>query len=348
MSPLRRRAAAGCSLLGACLLWRNRSQQASTFAIGYHDGVKVDPRASYDKKPRLGNARQSASLLRSSSKEASTLAASAMVGSAAMGSGRRRRQHWRSPCAASATEGGSSGKNDTEEEPEVRRKTDMSSTQEEEPEIRRTTDIAKSSPPASEAASPSQSSGSGGGGEFQLTPELKEDLTTFFASLAVALTIRALLVEPRFIPSLSMYPTFDVGDQLTVDKISKQWRQYQRGDVIVFNPPQTFFDIVGNDRQGEALIKRLVALEGDTVEVKGGKLFVNGNKQSEAYTNEDAKYDFGPKVVPPGCVFVLGDNRNASLDGHVWGFLPVENIIGRATLKFWPPWHIGGVNGAPS
>jgi len=181
-----------------------------------------------------------------------------------------------------------------------------------------------------------------------LSPDLKEDLKTFFSSLTVALAIRGFLVEPRFIPSLSMYPTFDVGDQLTVDKISKKWREYQRGDVIVFNPPPLFFEAVGQDRNGEALIKRIVAVEGDAVQVKnGGKLYINNVLQNEPYTNEDARYSFGPVKVPSGCVFVLGDNRNQSLDGHVWGFLPRENIIGRATLKFWPPWRVGGVAGTP-
>eukprot|EP00930_Biecheleria_cincta_P076434 TRINITY_DN6365_c0_g3_i1.p1 TRINITY_DN6365_c0_g3~~TRINITY_DN6365_c0_g3_i1.p1 ORF type:complete len:344 (-),score=50.20 TRINITY_DN6365_c0_g3_i1:69-1100(-) len=178
--------------------------------------------------------------------------------------------------------------------------------------------------------------------------ELREDIQTFFTSLAVALTIRALIVEPRFIPSLSMYPNFDVGDQLTVDKISKNWRAYQRRDVVVFNPPAPFYQFTGNDRSGEALIKRIVALAGDTVEIKqGGKLFVNGEAQEEPFTNEAARYNYGPVKVPEGCVLVLGDNRNQSLDGHIWGFLPVDNIIGRATFKFWPPWHVGTVPASP-
>jgi len=181
-----------------------------------------------------------------------------------------------------------------------------------------------------------------------LTPDTKEDLKTFFTSLTVALAIRGFLVEPRFIPSLSMYPTFDIGDQLTVDKVSKNWRDLQRRDVVVFNPPPAFNAVVGGDRSGEALIKRIIALEGDTVEVKnGGTLYINGEAQDEPFTNEKARYDFGPVTVPKGCVFVLGDNRNASLDGHVWGPLPKENVIGRATLKFWPPWRVGGVQASP-
>lgn len=181
-----------------------------------------------------------------------------------------------------------------------------------------------------------------------LSEETKEDLKTFFSSLTVALAVRFAIVEPRFIPSLSMYPTFDVGDQLTVDKISKNWRDLQRRDVVVFNPPPAFQEYTGVDRTGEALIKRVVALEGDVVEVKnGGNLYINGEQQDEPFTNEKAKYEFGPTRVPKGCVLVLGDNRNQSLDGHIWGWLPKENIIGRATLKFWPPWRVGTIQASP-
>jgi len=207
----------------------------------------------------------------------------------------------------------------------------------------------------SKSVAPSNAGGDGGIGAMiekykwsNLSEETQEDLKTFFVSLTVALSVRFFLVEPRFIPSLSMYPTFDVGDQLTVDKISKNWRDLKRRDVVVFYPPPAFQQYTGVDRTGEALIKRIVALEGDVVEVKnGGNLYINGEKQDEPYTNEKAKYEFGPTRVPKGCVLVLGDNRNQSLDGHIWGWLPTENIIGRATLKFWPPWHVGTVEGSP-
>jgi len=82
-------------------------------------------------------------------------------------------------------------------------------------------------------------------------------------------------------------------------------------------------------------------LKGDRVEVKNGKLFINNVQQDEPFTNEDAKYMFGPVEVPKGQVLVLGDNRNQSLDGHIWGFLPKENVIGRAVFVYWPPWRLG-------
>ena len=82
-------------------------------------------------------------------------------------------------------------------------------------------------------------------------------------------------------------------------------------------------------------------VQGDEVEVKRGKLYVNGDLEDEPFTAEDAQYEFGPVTVPPDSVLVLGDNRNKSLDGHIWGFLPKENVIGRAVFVYWPPWRIG-------
>jgi signal peptidase I len=177
--------------------------------------------------------------------------------------------------------------------------------------------------------------------------EGRDDIKTYFISLFVALLLRFTIIEPRYIPSLSMYPTFDVGDQLAVEKVTKLIKPLYRNEVVVFKPPQAFRDVMENQygaspsRAKEALIKRVVAIEGDTVEVKGGKLLVNGVEQNEPFTAEQAEYQFGPVLVPPGNVLVLGDNRNHSLDGHIWGFLPKENVIGRAVFVYWPPWRLG-------
>lgn len=179
--------------------------------------------------------------------------------------------------------------------------------------------------------------------EWFSSPEGQEDVRTYTTSLGIALFIRLLIIEPRYIPSLSMYPTFEVGDQLAVEKVTKRVRSFNRKEVVVFNPPASFREIVGDSsrKAKEALIKRIVAVEGDKVEVMGGKLIVNGVEQEEPFTAEDAAYEFGPVMVPAGDVLVLGDNRNHSLDGHIWGFLPAENVIGRAVFIYWPPWRVG-------
>lgn len=185
--------------------------------------------------------------------------------------------------------------------------------------------------------------------KFFKDPEVQEDFKLYSVSLAVALLIRLLIIEPRYIPSLSMYPTFDIGDQLAVEKVTKLVRPLHRKEVVVFNPPPMFKELMtvtfgedtANQKAKEALIKRIVAVEGDEVEVRDGFVYINGQEQDEPYTAENAEYQFGPVTVPPGQVLVLGDNRNHSFDGHIWGFLPKENVIGRAVFTYWPPWRIG-------
>jgi signal peptidase I len=177
-----------------------------------------------------------------------------------------------------------------------------------------------------------------------LSIENRDDIKTTSVSFLFALLLRLFIVEPRFIPSLSMFPTFEVGDQLLVDKVSKRMsRPYQRRDVVVFNPSESYIELTGNT---EALIKRIVAVEGDTLEVKGNRLYVNGEMQDEPYINEFPAYALDKMLVPKGMLLVLGDNRNYSFDSHIWGFLPQENVIGRAVVKYWPPWRIGGVEGS--
>ena len=192
---------------------------------------------------------------------------------------------------------------------------------------------------------PSDGSVFGGVKRWFYSDEGRGDVQTYFVSLLIALIIRFTIVEPRYIPSLSMYPTFEVGDQLAVEKVTKRLKPFYRNEVIVFNPPQAFREIVTGygdpGKAKEALIKRIVAVENDKVEVKKGKLFVNDQIQKEPWVAEDAEYQFGPVTVPSGCVLVLGDNRNHSLDGHIWGFLPQENVIGRAVFVYWPPWRLG-------
>ena len=102
---------------------------------------------------------------------------------------------------------------------------------------------------------------------FLASEEVQEDIKTYFISLSIALLLRFTIIEPRFIPSLSMFPTFEVGDQLAVEKVTKRIKPLYRQEVVVFNPPQTFRDIIvenyGQDtpKSREALIKRIVAIE---------------------------------------------------------------------------------------
>jgi len=173
--------------------------------------------------------------------------------------------------------------------------------------------------------------------------EVYEFLAEFVPTFAFFLAIRLLIVEPRYIPSLSMYPSFEINDQLAVEKVTKWYRPPERREVVVFDPPQSFWELSARRPDGEALIKRIVAVAGDEVEVKGGQLYINGQLQAEPYTAENAEYTLAPTRVPAGCVFVLGDNRNKSFDSHYWGPLPTKNIIGHAIFTYWPPNRLGAV-----
>jgi len=169
----------------------------------------------------------------------------------------------------------------------------------------------------------------------------KDDLITYGMAIAISYGIREFVAEPRFIPSLSMFPSFDVGDRLFAEKITYKFiRQPQAGDVVIFHPDFA----VGNSPSwfnDDVFIKRIVATAGDTVEVRDGKLIVNGRARVEPFINEPPTYRLPLLTVPPEHVFVCGDNRNNSYDSHIWGPLPRKNIVGRAVVKYWPINKVG-------
>ena len=162
--------------------------------------------------------------------------------------------------------------------------------------------------------------------------------SSFLPALALFLWVRSFVVEPFYIPSLSMYPTLTVNDQIAVEKFSKIVAEPRRGDLIVFSPPKEFYVSKGLVKANRAtLIKRVVAVGGDVVEVREGSLLLNGRRLYEPYTKREAtRYTLPPVTVPAGSVFVLGDNRNVSDDSHVWGPVPAENVIGKAFYILWP------------
>lgn len=111
--------------------------------------------------------------------------------------------------------------------------------------------------------------------------------------------------------------------------------QPAHGDIVVFRFP------VQPDKD---FIKRVIGVPGDTVEIRAGRVYLNGMGLDEPYIRAGASYDKPPQVVPPGNYFVLGDNRPNSSDSHVWGFVPADNLIGRAWLAYWPPGEWGAVS----
>ncbi len=171
--------------------------------------------------------------------------------------------------------------------------------------------------------------------------QIKENGTTVIIALILALFIRVFIAEPRYIPSESMYPTLETGDRLVIEKVAYKFHAPEKGDIIVFQPPENL-RLLGY-KKSQAFIKRAIAKAGETVAVKDGIVYVNNQPLVEDYIAAPPKYDLVEVTVPKGQLFVMGDNRNNSNDSHVWGFLPADNVIGHAIFRFWPLERIGTV-----
>jgi signal peptidase I len=158
--------------------------------------------------------------------------------------------------------------------------------------------------------------------------------------LLLALALRWLVLEPRWIPSGSMLPTLQLEDRVLVQKLMPRLGGSPGvGDIVVFHPPEALSE-AGYDSKA-ALIKRVVAVEGDRVEVREGRLWRNGVAVDPDWAQTPMGYSLAPLTVPAGHLMVLGDNRNASLDSHLWGPLPEKDVIGTAIWRYWPLQRFG-------
>ncbi|MHB1420549.1 MAG: signal peptidase I [Bacillota bacterium] len=158
-------------------------------------------------------------------------------------------------------------------------------------------------------------------------------VVSILIAVVLSITIRTYIAEARWIPSGSMEPTLDIGDRIIIDKIFFKQIGLHRQDIIVFDAP---FPV----EEKKALIKRIIGLPGDVVQVKNGQVIVNGQALIEPYELEKPAADYGPVTVPEDMLFVMGDNRNNSADSRIWGYLPEKNIIGRAFVKYYPINHM--------
>jgi signal peptidase I len=151
--------------------------------------------------------------------------------------------------------------------------------------------------------------------------------------------VKPFVVEPFYIPSPSMVPTLEIGDRVLVNKFVYRFSDPQRGDIIVFRSVA---------EGGVDLIKRVVGLPGDKVELRHGQVFLNGQRQNEPYvvnkpcvSGRPKTCSYGPVTVPEGHYFVMGDNRANSEDSRFIGPVPKKTIVGEAFLRLWPPGRVG-------
>ena len=160
-----------------------------------------------------------------------------------------------------------------------------------------------------------------------MAKEIWEWTRSILIAIILALLFRMFLLEHFLVDGQSMYPTLRDNERIIVNKIVYRFQEPDYGDIIVFNY---------QDRRD--FIKRIVAIEGDTVEIKDNRLYLNDTLTDEPYLNEHTVVDYGPVTVPPEHYFVLGDNRANSRDSRYpdVGFVSLEEIKGRASLVFWP------------
>ncbi|GAB6274660.1 MAG: signal peptidase I [Peptococcaceae bacterium] len=152
---------------------------------------------------------------------------------------------------------------------------------------------------------------------------------TLALAVLLSLVIRSYVAEARWIPSTSMLPTLKIGDRLIIDKVSFKFNGISRGDIVVFHAPPA-------SRLDEVMIKRTIGLPGEIISIKKGVVYINGNPLAEPYELEKPREDFKPFTVPAGSIFVMGDNRNNSFDSRFWGAVPMDLVIGKALVRFYP------------
>ncbi len=156
----------------------------------------------------------------------------------------------------------------------------------------------------------------------------RELLTTVLPAVLIALLVNVFVAEAVAIEDgPSMQPNLYRGDRMLTEKISYRFHPPRRGDVVVVDRP-------GNQK---TLVKRVIAVAGETIEVRGGHAWVNGQPIDEPWVEQFGGPGYGPEVVPEDHVFILGDNRAVSHDSRAIGPVPVDSVRGHVVLVYWPP-----------
>jgi len=171
---------------------------------------------------------------------------------------------------------------------------------------------------------------------------LAEWVAVIVGAVLVAVLIKTFLVQAFRIPSESMVPTLEIGDRVLVNKLSYRAHEINRGDIVVFTRPP---GLPAGPGEPEDLIKRVIGVPGDTVQAKGGSMYINDVLLNEPYlaggtttVNLDQ-----PVKIQKGQAWVMGDNRNNSQDSRVFGPIQSDTVIGRAFTIMWPPSRIGSL-----
>ena len=188
------------------------------------------------------------------------------------------------------------------------------------------------------------------------TRTVRELPVLFLVALVIAFVVKTFLAQAFYIPSESMLPQLQVNDRVVVSKLAYKLHDPRRGDIVVFDEPARFRTPEpekGNpasralhwllERVGvvppstDEFIKRVVGLPGETVEGRDGRILINGRQLVEPYLPTGTTTGtFGPITVPPGSLWVMGDNRSNSADSRFFGTIAQDTVVGRAVVKVWP------------
>ncbi len=184
--------------------------------------------------------------------------------------------------------------------------------------------------PRSDGGQPAREGGSTVGERMQSM--LREIAETVLPALVIVLVLNLFLVQTTRVDQQSMEPTLHPGQLLVLEKVSYYFHPPQRGNIVVFrlgtNPPSY-------------LIKRVIALPGETFEIKDGHVYINGQLLDEPYISQVTYPPTPPEVIPEGTIFVMGDNRGVSNDSRSFGPVPLSDVTAHAWLRYWPPNRIG-------
>ncbi len=161
---------------------------------------------------------------------------------------------------------------------------------------------------------------------------LHDLLEALIPALVIVLVVNVFLAQATRVEGQSMAPSLHPSERLIVEKISYRFHQPQRGDIVVLESPR---------RNSDPLIKRVIGLPGETIEIRGGAVFIDGTQLYEPYLTQPTVGDFSLQLIPEEHIFVMGDNRGSSNDSRAFGVVPLGDVIGRAWLRYWPPSEVG-------
>jgi len=154
----------------------------------------------------------------------------------------------------------------------------------------------------------------------------RDIITTILVALIIFVILQVTIGSFK-VYGMCMLPNIHDGDYIMVSKVSYYFKEPQRGDVIIFHSPRN---------NNSELIKRIIGMPGETIEIKDGEVLINGEPLTEPYIMEPPLYDYPPQEIPEDYYFVLGDNRNNSADSHTGWLLFRDEIVGKAWINYWP------------